>query len=156
PGRIVAETIYLAYDAGAGVSRGQGILKSTDGGQSWISIRGAPGFNVRSLVVDPIRPSALYARSTEAEDSIFKSTDGGKSSTVHTSPPAGTAILSLAIDPTSPSTLYAVYWTSPSYGIWGILKSMDSGENWTELNTGLPTQPDVGFPGVVSPPLVAV
>jgi photosystem II stability/assembly factor-like uncharacterized protein len=35
-----------------------------------------------------------------------------------------------------------------------MLKSMDSGENWAELNTGLP--PDGGFPDVVFVPLVAV
>ena len=38
--------------------------------------------------------------------------------------------------------------------VWGMLKSVDSGENWTELNTGL--SPDGGFPDVVFIPLVAV
>jgi photosystem II stability/assembly factor-like uncharacterized protein len=40
----------------------------------------------------------------------------------------------LAIDSVSPSTVYAV--SSNSLG-WGISKSMDSGENWSALNTGL-------------------
>ena len=50
-------------------------------------------------------------------------------------------MLSLAIDPESPSTVYAVSFYGPG---WEILKSVDSGENWSVLDSGPPPFPDPG------------
>jgi len=45
--------------------------------------------------------------------------------------PAGQEVLALAIDPLTPTTLYAGTRTG------GVFKSIDAGENWTAINTGL-------------------
>src|SRR5215470_8459818 len=67
--------------------------------------------------------------------SISKSADGGQTWMLDSVvPPAHR--YSLAIDPVSPSTLYAVYWGSASPRVWGIVKSVDSCENWSVLDTG--------------------
>jgi hypothetical protein len=53
----------------------------------------------------------------------------------------GARILSLAIDPATPSTLYAAA-TIP--GIGGlVLKSIDAGRTWKEINNGLPADQPV-------------
>ena len=131
---VSPSTIYVDFNAG----KEQGILKSTDGGESWNILYTAQGISPHGLVVDLITPSTLYARSSNSAGSILKSTDGGQTWTMHPAAPPGTAVLSLVIDSVSPSTLYAIYWSSPSPRVWGILKSMDSGENWSVLDTGLP------------------
>jgi hypothetical protein len=51
-----------------------GILKSMDGGQTWISLPSAPSYFVNALVVDGGNPDVVYAAT---ESGIFKSLDGG-------------------------------------------------------------------------------
>jgi photosystem II stability/assembly factor-like uncharacterized protein len=150
---VTPSTIYFDFDLNGAE---QGILKSTDGGQSWNMLYNPPGIRVQGLVIDPINTSTLYARSSRFDGDIVKSTDGGQTWTVHSAAPPGTLVRSLAIDPVTPSTLYAVYWSSPSDREWGILKSMDSGENWSVLDTGLPPYADPGFPSVYPIPMLAV
>jgi photosystem II stability/assembly factor-like uncharacterized protein len=135
---ITPSTIYIEVEAAGGA----GIFKSTDGGQSWnrLNISVSAASSMGGLVVDPLTSSSLYARFTGAGGNIAKNTDGGQTLTLHQAAPAGASVLSVAIDPASPSTVYAVY--SSSLG-WGILKSVDSGENWSALNTGLPPYPDL-------------
>jgi hypothetical protein len=60
-------------------------FKSTDGGNSWSAINnGFPGtLTIRTLAIDPIIPSTLYA-GTDFQG-VFKSTDGGNSWSVITS-----------------------------------------------------------------------
>jgi photosystem II stability/assembly factor-like uncharacterized protein len=148
---VTPSTIYVGLDTN---DAEQGILKSTDGGQSWIRLGNATAISPYGLVVDPITSSTLYARSSKG--SILKSTDGGQTWMVHSVAPPGASVYSLAIDPVSPSTLYAVYWGSASPRVSGILKSMDSGENWSVLDTGLPASPDPGFRFVGDVPVLAV
>jgi photosystem II stability/assembly factor-like uncharacterized protein len=150
---VTPSTIYVDFNGGYS---SQGILKSTDGGQSWNRLDSAPAISRNSLVVDPITSSTLYARSSKFDGNIFKSTDGGQTWTAHPAAPPGTAVLSLGIDPVSPSTLYAIYWSSPSNRVWGILKSTDSGENWSALDTGLPPYADPGYRFVGAIPVLAV
>jgi photosystem II stability/assembly factor-like uncharacterized protein len=150
---VTPSTIYLGLDTNGAE---KGILKTTDGGQSWIRLGNATDINPYGLVVDPVTSSTLYARSYKADGNIFKSTDGGQTWIVHAVVPSGASIYSLAIDPVSPSTLYAVYWGSASPRVSGILKSMDSGENWSVLDTGLPPSPDPGFRFVGDVPVLAV
>jgi photosystem II stability/assembly factor-like uncharacterized protein len=126
-------TLYFSFYTG---NNDRGILKSTDGGQSWTRLDNGPGVNPFGLVVDPVTSSTLYTLSSKNDGNICKSTDGGQTWTIHPAAPPGTSVSSLAIDPVSPSTLYAA--SSNGLG-WAILKSMDSGENWSVVNTGPPT-----------------
>jgi hypothetical protein len=131
-------------------------FKSTDGGQSWIGLGHDADISPFGLVIDPITSSTLYARSSQDYVSILKSTDGGQTWMEHSVAPHGASVYSLAIDPVSPSTLYAVYRGSASPRVSGILKSVDSGENGSVLDTGLPNYPDPGFRFVGDVPVLAV
>ena len=145
---VTPSTIYV--DVYTGGANGLVILKSADGGQSWNKLF-APddGLTLSGLVVDPVTPSTLYAA---GRGSILKSADGGQTWTTHLAASPTAAVLSLAIDPASPSTLYAVYASDRG---WGILKSKDSGGNWSALDTGLPPYADAAFPYLANP-LLAV
>ena len=91
----------------------------------WTSI-GPEGGIVRSLAIDPITPSTLYAGT---DGGVFKSTDGGEN-WVNTGLTDST-IFSLAVDPATPSTLYAGTYRE------GVFKSTNSGGTWSAINTGM-------------------
>ena len=86
------------------------ISKSTDGGQTWITVRtGIPSSAlVVSLAVDPASPSTVYAG---YGGGVLKSTDQGQSwSVINTAiNPGGNSGAIVAVDFRTPSTLYAAY-----------------------------------------------
>lgn len=143
----------------------QGVLKSTNGGTSWIEVnKGLPDGSVNRLVIDPLTPSTLYAvmltGSTGGIPStgpfvtaIFKTTNGGGSwNALDTGLPAGAFLNLLVIDPATPSTLYALvppFFVPPDNGgalpKGVLLKSTDGGESWNALDPGLPAGPPSAF-----------
>lgn len=111
-------TLYAATDFS--------LLKSTNGGMTWTAMnRGLPALRIPPLVIDPQTPTTLYA------GSIFKSTDGATSWVGLTTRGLSGAD-ALVIDPQTPTTFYSASYMA------GIFKSIDSGLNWTAVNTGLP------------------
>lgn len=118
----------------AGVThiRGHGlVMRSTDGGESWIAAEGTLLGEVVNLAIDPQNPSILYAG--ERLD-VAKSTDGG----VTWAPLLGlgqnhTARYRVYLDPRQPSTVYAVIERH------GIFRSMDGGVSWEAIQDGLPS-----------------
>jgi photosystem II stability/assembly factor-like uncharacterized protein len=123
-----------------------GILKSNDGGASWSSVWGRtndPEASVRVLVIDPTKPTTLYAGTggssfefpLSRSGGVFKSTDGGAS---WSSAGLGdTAVTVLAIGPAN--TVYAGTGNdySAPQGFLGMFKSTDSGASWLPINNGL-------------------
>ena len=108
-----------------------GVFKSIDAGETWTAANvGIRNHSVRGLVIDPDRPTTLYAGATpdfsaEVTD-VFKSINGGAS--------WGQVndidyVSSLAIDPNSPTTVYAG-------GLDRVYKSVDGGETWTSTVIG--------------------
>ena len=94
--------IYGLYDGRSLRVIGGGVFKSTNGGGSWTNT-GLTDAQVRSLAIDPVTPTTIYAGT--GVSGVFKSTDGGGSWTnigltdLH--------IQSLAIDSLTPTTIYA-------------------------------------------------
>jgi hypothetical protein len=114
---------------------GGGVLKSTDGGETWtVENPGGifSGVDFASLAVDPNTPETVYAATTKG---FYISKNGGES-WAH---PGGAGNFTgptwgLAIDPaTSPSTVYTA-----TSGI-GVQKSEDGGESFSTLGGGLPS-----------------
>ena len=102
-----------------------GILKSTNGGETWIGANtGLTDSSISMLAIDPLTPSTLYAVTFR---SIFKSTNGGETWNAITGFPSDIAFLSLVIDPITPSTLYTV-----AHGV--IFKSTDGGGSWNAIS----------------------
>jgi photosystem II stability/assembly factor-like uncharacterized protein len=120
----VPSTLYLR-------SLYEGILKTTDAGQTWRSVNdglGEPGthLGVEMLVIDPTDPRVLYA--SLSGKGFFKTVDGG----LHWSPiatPGGTSLFGLAtlsVDPQDSRILIAAIGR-------GVFRSIDAGKSWQRL-----------------------
>ena len=97
----------------------RGILKSTDGGQSWIRLVLLQISTHIPLVIDPITSSTLYAPPPNPMGASSRLPMAGIPGWLSCPFTAGTAVLSLAIDPVYPSTLYAGYRRPPFSRGWG-------------------------------------
>lgn len=105
-----------------------GVLKSTDGGMSWVQINDEiRSFSLYQLTVHPTLPDTLYLGAGGA--GLFKSSDGGKTWRPKNSGLQNTDIGMLVLHPEDPNQIYIVTST-------GLYKSPDAGESWEALNQG--------------------
>jgi len=136
------------------VSHGDGIYKSTDGGESWHHIGLADTRHIAKIRVHPRNPDIVYvaalghAFGPNTERGVFRSTDGGQhwEKVLYKSENAGA--IDLTMDPRNPRILYAALWQARRT-FWdfssggpdsGLYRSTDGGDTWVELthNPGLP------------------
>jgi hypothetical protein len=129
-------------------SQARGILKSTDGGASWIRL--GSGFptgndgnaaalfferNIAAIIVDPAASNILYLAAGRAGDPIsggfFWSIDGGLNWTQGIGT-EGMLVESLALDTSSPPGSRVLYAGAFQQG---VLKSTDGGQHWTPVLT---------------------
>ena len=155
-------------DIRSALSSGDGVYKSTDGGQTWKNIGLRDSRQISRIVVDPKNPDIVYvgalghAYGPNAERGVFKSTDGGTTWThvLDKGPNIGVSDLAIAI--ASPNILFAGTWNAhrPPWSTYppingpggGIYRSTDSGATWTQLTgNGLP-EGDWGRVGVAVSP----
>ena len=147
-------------------SIGDGIYKSTDGGDTW-TFTGLPDSErVAQIVVSPTSNDTVYAAvpgklwSDSAERGLYKTTDGGKNwSLILKGPNLSTGASTIALDPTDPNIVFAGLWDFRRKG-WtfrsggegptaasgsGLFRSADGGATWTEItseeNKGFPKKP---------------
>lgn len=121
--------------------RRSGLLRSTDGGASWLAIDG--GMAGRNVTGVAPRGATLVAAVDVADSftcnniGIFRSTDTGATwSQVTSGIPRGTSRV-LASDPSNPSTLYTsiVFADVCDGAVNGLYKSTDSGASWTKVSS---------------------
>jgi photosystem II stability/assembly factor-like uncharacterized protein len=134
------------------VSFGNGVYKTTDGGQSWTHVGLDDTRHIPRVLVSPNDPDRVYVAAMghfsgpNAERGVFRSTDGGESweKVLYVDDQHGAS--DLEMDPTNPLILYAAFWhfdrkpwthTTGSEG-GGVWKSVDGGDSWTKLTEGLP------------------
>lgn len=132
---------------------GDGIYRSTDGGDSWENI-GWGGLNIISQIrVHPTDSDIIYAAAMgapfERNDArgLYRTIDGGQNweQVLFASEQAG--IIDMVMDHQNPDILYASSWDRIRNNQESIVngpnakvfKSIDGGDNWTELGGGLPT-----------------
>ena len=137
------------------VSIGDGLYKSTDGGDNWVKIGLDSTEHISKVIIDPSNSSIIYVSapgplwSDSKHRGLYKSIDAGKTweKILYISEKAGCADISL--DPSQPNTVYATTWefrrlpylfNSGGPGS-GIYKSLDGGKTWKELTKGLPAKP---------------
>jgi photosystem II stability/assembly factor-like uncharacterized protein len=103
-----------------------GGYKTTNGGQSWVSIGPYP-----TLAIDPSNSSVLYAAGYGANwGNVYKTTNGGQSWTAYSSGLPATSVQSLAVDPGNSSNVFEATWDS------GVYRSNDGGQHWAAANSG--------------------
>jgi photosystem II stability/assembly factor-like uncharacterized protein len=132
---------------------GDGIYKSTDGGQSWTKMGLAAVRSISRIVVDPKNVNHVVVSgigdffTDSPAGGVYETTDGGKTwnHALYVGPSTGAS--DLAMDMKNPSVVYAgawqirrVPWSFSSGGPQdGLYKSTDGGATWTELTGhGLP------------------
>lgn len=159
----VAPSDYQVVFAGTGessirsnVSIGNGVWKSTDGGETWSHVGLDNTGRISRIVIHPTNPDIIYvcavghSYAPQKDRGVYKSTDGGKSWKQVLFVDENTGSSDLVMDPDNPRILFAGMWqlslstwnrTSGGQGS-GLHMSNDGGETWTKLKgNGLPEQP---------------
>ena len=150
------------------VSWGDGVYKSTDGGETWTNVGLRDSHHIGQIRIHPQDPDIVYAAALghafgpNDARGVYRSTDGGANweRVLHVSDKAGA--VDVTLDVTNPRIIYASIWQvhrhfwelisgGPDSGLW---KSTDGGDSWTDIsrNPGLPQEGLLGKIGVsVSP-----
>ena len=134
------------------VSVGDGLYKSTDGGNNWKKIGLENSERIANIIVNPNNSNEIFVAvlgalwSDSNERGVYKSMDGGETweNILYLNESTGCA--DLAIDPSDPNTLYASMWefrrTGWSFNSGGdssaLYKSTDGGKNWDKIHNGFP------------------
>ena len=138
------------------LSVGDGIYKSTDGGQSWQHLGLRDGQQIASIAIDPRNPDRVFVAvlghpyGPNSERGLFRSLDGGKSWQKVLYKDEDTGAVQVLFDPGDPQVIYADMWASrrPPWttgsgllipGKSGLYKSSDGGNTWSQLTNGFPT-----------------
>jgi photosystem II stability/assembly factor-like uncharacterized protein len=142
------------------VSIGNGVYKSTDGGENWTNVGLKDSERIARILVDPGDSNTVYACATghlwndSDERGVYKTNDGGTTwKKVLAGANASTGCAMLSTNAQEPKTIYAAMWDFRRQG-WtfrsggpgsGLFKTTDGGEHWTEINPtnaqGLPEKP---------------
>ncbi|MEO1215162.1 MAG: hypothetical protein AAFY45_16645 [Bacteroidota bacterium] len=138
------------------VSWGNGVYKSTDGGQNFRSLGLENTHQIARILVDPEDSENVcvcaigHLWGYSGERGLFQTKNGGKSwkKLKNGLPDDGkTGCTDLVRDPSNPNVLYAAFyhrlrqpWHFQSGGeAGGIYKSENGGRSWKKLTNGLPT-----------------
>ncbi|MFN0177899.1 MAG: WD40/YVTN/BNR-like repeat-containing protein [Gemmatimonadales bacterium] len=149
-------TIYVGTGSDgirSNVITGKGVYKSTDAGKTWRFVGLKDVGQIGAVVVHPSNPNDVtvaaigHAFGPSAERGVYRSRDGGDTwrKTLFVSDSTGAADLELA--PDNPREMYATMWRAERKP-WtiisgaregGVYKSVDGGETWSKLTSGLPS-----------------
>jgi len=140
------------------VSVGDGIYKSTDGGENWTNVGLKDSEHIAKILVNPGDSNNVLACATghlwddNDERGVYQTTDGGKTwNKVLAGANASSGCAMIARSKQEPKTIFAAMWDFRRQG-WtfrsggpgsGIFKSTDGGATWNELKDakGLPPKP---------------
>ncbi len=138
---------------GRHVGFGDGVYVSHDGGQSWKNSGLEKSEHISKIIVHPEDSNTIWVAaqgplwSKGGERGLYKSTDGGASWKQTLGDNQWTGVTDIVLDPRDPNVIYAATWdrhrTVAAYMGGGpgsgIHRSVDGGENWTKLTSGIPT-----------------
>src|SRR5438093_6723109 len=143
---------------------GDGVYRSTDGGEKWQNVGLKNSRAIARIVIDPKKPEVAYVAAMGnlwadgGERGLCKTTDAGKTwkLILKAAAPhdARTGCGDVMIDPTNPEIVYAAlcarqrtpwsFASGPSVtsgeDVGGIFRSTNAGATWKKLGDGLPGQ----------------
>src|SRR5437763_14673705 len=143
---------------------GNGVYRTTDGGEHWTNVGLKDSRAIARIVVDPKSPDTAYVAAMGhlwadgGERGLYKTTDGGKTWKLILQAPtphnARTGCGDVVLDPSNPQIVYAALyarqrtpWSFTSgppatngEDVGGIFKSTNGGATWKQLSGGLPPQ----------------
>lgn len=148
------------------VSVGNGIYKSSDGGETWTHAGLPNSERIAKIVVSPTTNDTVFAAvpgalwSDSPDRGLYKTTDGGKAwNLVLKGSNLSTGASAIAIDPTDSNKMFAALWDFRRKG-WtfrsggdgpnassgsGLFRTADGGTTWTEVTaenaSGFPKKP---------------
>ena len=116
------------------ITRDDGILKSTDGGMSWVQIHpGWPNLETAFVAVNPNNPAELYTGGLNV--GLHRSQNGGQSwQQIAAGIAPEATVPSVVFQPGNPQVVFLSDTKS------GVYRSDDGGSTWTILNQGLTTR----------------
>jgi photosystem II stability/assembly factor-like uncharacterized protein len=131
---------------------GDGIYKTTDGGESWSMVGLPSSHHIGRIVIDPRDTKRVFVAvlgnlySSNVERGLYRTTDGGETWELVLQINEDVGVVDVVIDSGDSSVLYAASyerrrraWDFDGSGPGsGIHKSEDGGDTWTRLAGGLP------------------
>lgn len=138
--------------SGRHVGWGDGVYKSTDSGKTWEHLGLKTSDHIGKILIDPNDHHTVYVAaegplwSSGGARGLYKTTDGGATWTQSLEIDENTGITDVEFDPSNSQTLYAAAyqrrrktWALMAGGPQsGIYKSIDGGNTWKKVTTGLP------------------
>jgi len=136
------------------ISPGNGVYKSTDGGDTWANVGLKETRHIAKIRIHPTNPDIVYVAAMgdmfgpNPDRGLFRTMDGGVSwqKVLYQSDFSGA--VDLSIDPTNPKIIIAALnhhvshpWDEESGGPGtGLFKTIDGGDTWTDItrNPGMP------------------
>ncbi len=133
-------------------SWGNGVYKSMDAGKTWKNMGLEKTLAIARVVIHPTNPDVVWVAATgnlwgaSPERGVYKTTDGGKTWAHVLKVNDDTGATELVIDHESPSVLYAamyqrrrtVFGFNGSGAHSALYKSVDGGDTWKMVTTGMP------------------
>ena len=164
-----SQTVWLGTGENVGgrhVGIGHGMYLSRDGGKTWKNKGLKKSEHISKIIVHPTDSNTLWVAaqgplwSSGGERGLYKTTDGGATWRQTMNLDEWTGVTDLLIDPRDPNVLYAASWQRhrnvAAYMGGGpgtaIYKSVDGGESWRKLKTGLPSS-NMGKIGLAISPM---
>jgi len=159
-------TVYVGSGEGLrrpDLSVGNGIYKSTDAGRTWQHLGQRDGVlrdaqQIGSIIIDPKNANRVFVAALghpygpNAERGVYRSLDGGETWQKILYKDENTGAIDLVFDPRNSQVIFAEMWasrrppwtTDNSYDGpgSGLYKSIDGGNNWRQITTGLPSEAD--------------
>ena len=118
------------------------LVRSTDGGESWINIKEGTEFDSHTVTVLPDDGKTVISASGHG---LYRSADGGETFARSDAGIVHPYLINVAVHPDRPRVLFTAGaevpppgWRRPEGAGAGFYRSADGGESWTRLTGGLP------------------